>query len=122
MIIDTLLFGVDQLLWAAALYIPLTVLTGAPVPIPEFLLSFVLCWLVSLFIPTPGAAGSVEASYLLVLGTLTGKPAATMSAILLWRFGTYYLHLLLGAAVYFLTPVKRRVYVAGKDGLLRRVR
>jgi len=122
MIIDTLIFAVDQILWAAALYIPLTVFTGSAVPVQEFLLSFVLCWLVSLFIPTPGAAGSVEATYLLVLSALTGKPAATMSAILLWRFGTYYLHLLLGALVYFLTPVKRRVYIAGKDGLLRRVR
>ena len=122
MVLDIFVFMIDQFLWAMALYIPLTVLCGAPPPFQEFMISFILCSLISLFIPTPGAAGSVEASYLLVLSALTGKSAATMSAILLWRFGTYYLHLLLGSLVYFLVPQKKGVYAEGKDGLMRRVR
>lgn len=122
MLLDILIFMVEQLMWAAALYIPLWILTGVAWPFPEFLLSYVLCGLVSLFIPTPGAAGSIEASYLLVLSALTGRPAATMSAILVWRFGVYYLHLLLGGLLYFLKPMKRSVYKAGKDGILRHIR
>ena len=122
MALDILIFLVDQLLWAFALYIPLTAFTGTPAPFPEFLLSFVLCSLISLFIPTPGAAGSVEASFVLVLSALTGKPAATLSAVLVWRFGVFYLHLLVGGLVYFLVPTKRDVYLEGKDGLIRRIR
>lgn len=122
MILDIFLFMIDQLLWAMALYIPLTVLCGTPPPFQEFMISFILCGLISLFIPTPGAAGSVEASYLLVLSALTDKPAATMSAILLWRFGTYYLHLLLGSLVYFFIPQKKAVYTTSKDGIIRHIR
>lgn len=122
MLLDILINMVEQLLWAAALYIPLVIFTGAASPFPEFLLSYILCGLVSLFIPTPGAAGSIEAAYLLVLSTLTGKPAATMSAILIWRFGVYYLHLLVGGLVYFLKPMKRAVYKPGKDGFLSHIR
>lgn len=122
MVLDILIFMIDQLLWAMALYYPLSVLTGTPPPFPEFLLSFVLCGLVSLFIPTPGAAGSIEASYILVLSALTGKPAATMSAVLIWRFGVYYLHLLVGGIVYFFVPQKKDVYTVDGQGILRHIR
>lgn len=122
MALDILIFMVDQLLWSMALYIPLTVLIGTPAPFPEFLLSFVLCGLISLFIPTPGSAGSIEATFVLVLSALTGKPAATMSAVLIWRFGAYYLHLLVGSLVYFFVPTRRDVYALGKNGLIRRIR
>ena len=122
MLIDMLLAGFEQVLWSLALYIPLTMLAGAPPPFPEFLLSFVVCSLVSLFIPTPGASGSTEASFLLVLSTLTGKPGATMSAILIWRFGVYYLHLLFGGLVYFFVPTRKAVYLKGEDGILRHIR
>ena len=122
MILDILIFMIDQALWATALYIPLSVLTGMPPPIPEFLISFVLCGLVSLFIPTPGGAGSIEASYILVLSALTGKPAATMSAVLIWRFSVYYLHLLVGGLVYFFIPQKKDVYTLDGKGILRHIR
>ncbi|MHB0895923.1 MAG: lysylphosphatidylglycerol synthase transmembrane domain-containing protein [Spirochaetales bacterium] len=120
MILDIALYMVDQILSAMGLYIPLLMLTGTPVLFPEFLLSNILCALVSLFIPTPGASGSVEATHLIVLGALTGKPAATLSAILIWRFGAYYLHLILGGLVYFLAPAKENVYFKGEDGSTRR--
>jgi glycosyltransferase 2 family protein len=122
MVFDIFIFLIDQILWALALYIPLTVITGGSVPLQEFFLSFTLCWIVSLFIPTPGAAGSVEASYLLVMSALTGDTAATMSAILLWRFGTYYLHLFLGGLVYFFVSTPKNVYAADEAGVLRRIR
>jgi hypothetical protein len=122
MLIDMLFAAAEQVLWSIALYVPLARLVGTPPPFPEFLLSFVVCSLVSLFIPTPGASGSTEASFLLVLGTLTGKPGATMSAILIWRFGAYYLHLLFGGLVYFFVPTRKAVYTRGEDGILRHIR
>jgi glycosyltransferase 2 family protein len=121
-VIDILATGLTQTIWALSLYLPLTVFTGVATPFPEFLLSYCLCGLISLSIPTPGGSGGIEASYVLVLGALTGKPAATMSAILIWRVGTYYLQLLLGALVYTLIKVPKNVYVKGNDGALRRVR
>ena len=121
-IIDILATGVTQTIWALSLYLPITVLTGVATPFPEFLLSYCLCGLVSLFVPTPGGSGGVEASYILVLSALTGKPAATMSAILLWRFGTYFLQLLLGALVYMFVKVPKNVYAKDKEGILRHVR
>ena len=122
MLLDILIFMVEQIFWAMTLYVPLCILTGVAQPFPEFLLSFILCGLVSLFIPTPGAAGSIEASYLLVLSALTGKPAATMSAILIWRFGVYYVHLLVGGLVYFFIPMRKAVYTLGENGVLRHIR
>lgn len=122
MIADIFLFLLDQLLLALALYIPLRVFTGGQVPIPEFLLSFILCGLISLFIPTPGGSGSVEASYQLVLSALTGKPAATLSAILIWRFSCYYLHLLIGALMYFFIPMKKNTYFTSSEGVTSSIR
>jgi len=122
MLIDMIFAAVEQVLWSVALYVPLAKLVGTPPPFPEFLLSFVVCSLVSLFLPTPGASGSTEASFLLVLGSLTRKPGATMSAILIWRFGAYYLHLLFGGLIYFFVPTRRAVYTRGEDGILRHIR
>ena len=119
---DLALYLVDQLIYAFALYVPLTAFVGTAIPVPEFLLTFILCSLVSAFIPTPGAAGSIEASFVLVLGAITGKPAEAMSAILIWRLGAFYLHLLFGSIVYFTVPIKAKVYTRDERGILRRQR
>ena len=120
MILDILGFLINQILLALGLYIPLVTLTGEAISFPTFLLSNILCGLIALFIPTPGASGSVEATHVLVLGALTGNPPATMSAILIWRFGMYYLHLILGGLVYFFTPVNRNIYAKRDDGWIAR--
>ena len=120
MILDILGFLMNQILLALGLYIPLVTLTGEAISFPTFLLSNILCGLIALFIPTPGASGSVEATHILVLGALTGNPPATMSAILIWRFGMYYLHLILGALVYFFTPVRKNIYSKREDGWIAR--
>lgn len=122
MLLDVLGMATAQIIWAFSLYIPLSILTQTRPPFPDFLLSYTLCGLISLFVPTPGASGSVEASYLLVMGTLTGRPAATLSAILIWRLSTYYLHLLVGGIQYFVSKVPREVYKKDARGILRRIR
>jgi uncharacterized protein (TIRG00374 family) len=122
MVLDVLGMATAQIIWAFTLYIPLSILTQTRPPFPDYLLSYTLCGLISLFVPTPGASGSVEASYLLVLGTLTGRPAATLSAILIWRVSTYYLHLLVGGIQYLVSKVPREVYKKDSRGILRRVR
>ena len=121
MILDLALFGLDQAIWALGLYLPLIALTGVPLHFGGFLFAFILCGLVSAYIPTPGASGSVETAYALVLGGITGSPGAALSAIILWRFGSYYLHLVLGGLVYTLVPPRRGLYARAEDGLIRRI-
>ncbi len=119
-LLDLAVHVFDQVLWAFGLYVPLVVLTGTTVPFGAFLFAFNLCGFVSTFIPTPGASGSIEASYSLVLGGLTGAPGAALSAVVLWRFGSYYLHLVLGGLVYFFVRTGTAVYSRGSDGITRR--
>jgi len=115
---DLFLFYLDQAIWAFGLYYPLCGLTGTQLPFIDFLFAFIVCGLVSAYVPTPGASGSVEASYALVLGGMTGSPGAALSAIFLWRLGSYYLHLLLGGIVYFGVPTARSVYETRSDGTI----
>ena len=119
---DLFLFYLDQVVWAFGLYYPLCGLTGTRLPFVDFLFAFIVCGLVSAYIPTPGASGSVEASYALVLGGMTGSPGAALSAIFLWRIGAYYAHLLVGGIVYFGVPTARSVYETRGDGTIGHVR
>ena len=50
------------------------------------LTSFV--YMIAAFVPSPGAAGGTEGTFVLLFGVLLGP--ATTSAMLLWRFITYY--------------------------------
>lgn len=117
---DLCLHILDQAIWAVGLYVPFHSLTGADVPFLPFLFAFNLCGLVSSFIPTPGASGSIEASYTIVLGGLANHSGQALSAIILWRFGSYYLHLLLSGLVYAFVRTGKGVYAAGPDGVVRR--
>lgn len=121
MILDLILFGFDQVIWAFGLYYPLIALAGTPIHFGGFLFAFILCGLVSAYVPTPGASGSIETAYALVLGGVTGSPGAALSAIILWRLGSYYLHLIVGGLVYSLVPVARGCYAKGADGTVRKI-
>ena len=119
---DLCLHILDQAIWALGLYVPFHLLTGADVPFLPFLFAFNLCGLVSGIVPTPGASGSIEASYAVVLGGLAVEAGSALSAIILWRVGAYYLHLLLSGLVYAFARVGKDVYEAGPDGVMRRRR
>lgn len=58
-----------------------------------------IIWITMLFIPTPGASGGAEASFLLIFGK--SIPSDVVNLIVsLWRFFTYYLVLLSAVVVY----------------------
>lgn len=122
MLLDLLLFAADQVIWAYSLYYPMSILTGVYINFGGFLFAFILCGLVSAYIPTPGASGSIEAAYALVLGGVTNAPGAALSAIIFWRAGAYYLHLLLGGIVYSLVPIPKGCYEKLLDGRIKRIR
>ena len=121
-LLDLCLHILDQAIWAFGLYLPFRSLTGAELPFLPFLFAFNLCGLVSNFVPTPGASGSIEASYAIVLGGLAEKSGSALSAIVVWRLGAYYLHLLLTGLVYALTRTGKNLYGSCPDGMVRRQR
>ncbi|AEX84877.1 hypothetical protein Marpi_0433 [Marinitoga piezophila KA3] len=46
------------------------------------------------YIPTPGASGSIEASYQLVFSSILSIKSGVLISIIGWRFATYYLQIL----------------------------
>jgi uncharacterized protein (TIRG00374 family) len=119
-LIDSLLFILVEVVWALGLYYPLASLSGVTLRFDDFLFAFIVCGLVSAYIPTPGSSGSVEAAYALVLGGLTGGFGAALTAVFLWRLGAYYLHLVVGGLTYAFVPVRKGSYAASADGTVRR--
>jgi hypothetical protein len=121
-LVDILLFFLVQVIWSLGLYFPLRQLSGVSLPFVDFIFAFIICGLVSAYIPTPGASGSVEASFALVLGGLTGGFGQALSAVFLWRLGSYYLHLIVGGLTYAFVHPGRGVYESLPDGSMRRIR
>lgn len=121
-IADSLLFILVEVVWALGLYYPLASLSGVTLRFDDFLFAFIVCGLVSAYVPTPGSSGSVEAAYALVLGGLTGGFGAALTAVFLWRLGAYYLHLVVGGLTYALVPVRKGAYAPSADGTVRRLK
>ncbi|WP_423363146.1 lysylphosphatidylglycerol synthase transmembrane domain-containing protein [Mycoplasma sp. P36-A1] len=55
-------------------------------------------FMIASFIPLPGAAGGTEGTFMLLLGPVFG--VATTSVMLLWRFLTYYLVMIVGFVIF----------------------
>jgi len=53
------------------------------------------------FIPLPGASGGTEATFVLMFSTLFGSSLAT-GCMILWRFATYYMIMLIGGLTFVL--------------------
>ena len=83
----------------------------------QILVVFVVLNFVFYYVPTPGASGSVEGVYAWVLSGMTGTPGPALAAIIVWRFATYYLHILFGFLVFMLRPKKLAMAIPFFDGL-----
>jgi len=121
-LVDSLLFILVEVVWALGLYYPLASLSGVTLNFADFLFAFIVCGLVSAYVPTPGSSGSVEAAYALVLGGLTGGFGAALTAVFLWRLGAYYLHLVVGGDRNAFAPVGKGSYSTFADGTVRRLK
>ena len=62
-----------------------------------------------LWVPTPGASGGVEWAYT-VLFTAFASTSVIVSSMLLWRFITFYLGMLIGLAAYLFVKKRGRKY------------
>ncbi|KLO22125.1 hypothetical protein X275_07345 [Marinitoga sp. 1197] len=58
--------------------------------------SMMLLNMVVYYIPTPGASGTIEASYQLIFSSILKIQNGVFLAIIGWRFATYYMQIILG--------------------------
>lgn len=63
--------------------------------------------MINAFIPIPGASGGTEATFVVLFSLIFDKTAA-VGCMLVWRFITYYLALILGGAVFILFKAVKR--------------
>lgn len=75
----------------------------AQLHISEFIGITAFIYMITSFIPIPGASGGSEGTFVIMFGFLLGGVGAK-SSMIVWRFVTYYLMLILGALVFALDP------------------
>ena len=91
--------------WSARYSVIAALVAGLGLPVDPLRMAIIqwLCFTTMTFIPTPGAAGGAEASFLLFYSGLI--PAGTIAlAMVLWRFLTFYFLNGLALLVYFALP------------------
>ena len=93
LLIDTFLGLINLTLQGLSLWAALSFICGTLFNPIVVTMLFVLMNLVVYFLPTPGASGGIEGLYTLVFTYLTNNPSGTTAAVIVWRFSTYYLHI-----------------------------
>jgi len=88
------------LIQAFSLYYVIDSIADPDVRYHQIATIFVILNLIVYYIPTPGASGSIEGVYSMVFTAVTGMPAMTAMAVIVWRFSSYYLHLLFELAIF----------------------
>ncbi len=101
LILETALINVLRMTLQFSLPFFIALMMGIPLQAGELLdvvalSSFVM--MANSFIPIPGASGGTEVVFALLFGTLLGS--GTGAVMILWRFSTYHLVMICGAAVF----------------------
>ncbi len=102
MIVDTFLGLVVLLLQASSLFFVFRIILKSDISLFETFITFNIIWQIIFYIPTPGASGSIEGAFALVFSGLTGAPEKTLVSVFVWRFSTYYLHILFGGIIFWI--------------------
>lgn len=93
--------------WMGRLWIPVIVILsfGHSDPFLAFLRSFAMN-LAGFFMPTPGGSGGIEGLFAVFMASLMERASYIGLAVLMWRFMTYYINIILGifAAMWYLKP------------------
>lgn len=84
---------------------------GRTLPFSDYFDYLGICafiYMITAFIPVPGASGGSEATYVLLYSYVMGNVLAS-SSMLIWRFATYYLIMLAGGLIFSLNrEINRR--------------
>lgn len=67
--------------------------------IPDFIGICSFVYMITAFVPIPGASGGSEGIYYILFSQILG-PIGTPSTLVLWRFATYYLGLIIGGIIF----------------------
>ncbi|MGC9383215.1 MAG: lysylphosphatidylglycerol synthase transmembrane domain-containing protein [Kosmotogaceae bacterium] len=92
-LIDLLLGGAVIFFQALSLYVVLNIVGGISIGLWELFLLFLTLNLVVYYVPSPGASGSVEGVYNLVLSGLAFNASKVVAGVIIWRFATFYFHI-----------------------------
>lgn len=65
------------------------------------------------FVPTPGNAGAAEGTFYVVFSALSS--GYIFWAMLVWRFFSYYIYIIMGPITYFKMHLERKKEVSGKE-------
>lgn len=88
---DFILGAVNLMLQAFSLWFILIDFVLIPGGFPAVFTAFVLLNTIAYFVPSPGGSGGIEGIYTLFFSMLTGFGTGVL--IVVWRFGSYYLHI-----------------------------
>ena len=69
------------------------------------------------FVPTPGNAGAAEGTFFVVFSSLSN--GYVFWAMLVWRFFSYYIYLLMGPIIYFIMHLEKK---RAKNGKKKRIK
>ncbi|MFW6119317.1 MAG: lysylphosphatidylglycerol synthase transmembrane domain-containing protein [Petrotogales bacterium] len=92
-VVDLLLGGAVIFFQALSLFVVLNMVGGINIDIWELFLLFLTLNLVVYYVPSPGASGSVEGVYNLVLSGLAFNASKVVAGVIIWRFATFYFHI-----------------------------
>lgn len=100
--------GLSVLFNALVVAIPFFVLTafGGNVDFIECFVLTVAVMSAVYFIPTPGNAGAAEGTFFVVFSALS--TGYVFWAMLLWRFFSYYIYIIMGPVIYFLIHLEKK--------------
>ncbi|HOZ54329.1 MAG TPA: lysylphosphatidylglycerol synthase transmembrane domain-containing protein [Bacilli bacterium] len=88
--------------------IPFIIIGSRDITVIKSIVTSSLVMLFGNFIPIPGATGGLEYCFIQFFGEFIKGPGLT-SSMLLWRFFTYYLGMIVGAVTMFLSNERRKI-------------
>lgn len=72
------------------------------------------------YIPTPGSSGGIEIAFQSLFGSIAGAGSVAVSGMILWRFLTYYILMLLSFIIYLIFE-RRTKHFVGREEIIEGV-
>jgi len=113
MLVDTFLGFANTMIQAFSLYLTFIFL-GVEIDLLTLISAYTALNLLVFYFPTPGAAGGIEGIYSLAFGILSGDLFSAWAGVLLWRIGTFYIHIPTGLILLLFTK-KMRAFLIGEE-------
>jgi len=102
------IFFLSFISWGLVLFTPVMLMRGLGVtsPWPEIVITAIIFYISSTYIPTPGGSGAAEIGIFALFARLIPNPLIG-TFIIVWRFFTHYLLLIIGGIATFFDSFKK---------------